>query len=108
MGRKVSQEDQDVAKRHLKKLLKKGTTVYTVLRHVSKSGMQRRIDVYVIRKNEPHFISGYVGNLLGYNFKGYNSGLVVNGGGMDMGFHLVHSLSHALFKQSYALKHHWI
>ena len=81
--------------RELRKLLKPGARVFTILRHVSRSGMQRRIDVYTIRKNAPVWITGYVGKALGYRHH-RQGGLVVDGCGMDMGYHLVNSLSYAL------------
>jgi hypothetical protein len=34
----------------LRRYLRPGTTVYTVLRHVSASGMSRTLDLYVITK----------------------------------------------------------
>jgi len=99
----------------LHKVLQRGDTVYTVLRHVSKSGMQRRIDCYCIGEDRRLvFLSGYVGTVLGLR---HDYGLVVNGCGMDMGFHIVHSLSSAMFRGpngeylsigAYALKHEWI
>lgn len=81
---------------YLRKLLKPGDTVYTVLRHVSRSGMSRRIDLYKMSKDGPIWITGPVGRALDYN-EGKDGGLVVGGCGMDMGFHLVHSLGYALF-----------
>lgn len=85
----------------LRKILKPGTTVYTVLRHVSASGMSRRIDLYVMRKGEPRYISGYAGRVLGIKRSKDHEGLVVSGCGMDMGFHLVYNLSHALFPKGF-------
>lgn len=49
--------DKQDAVLELRKLLKPGTTVYTVLRHVSASGMSRRIDLYIMRKGEPRYIT---------------------------------------------------
>ena len=79
----------------LKKLCKPGATVWTVLRHVSASGMTRWIDLYVIKKNEPMRITWHVSQLVGtYDRK--REALKVGGCGMDMGFHVVHNLSYAL------------
>lgn len=111
---RAKQEAMDM----LRKVLKRGDTVYTVLRHVSKSGMQRRIDCYCIGEDRrPFFLSGYIGKVLGLRHNYKKGGLVVNGCGMDMGYHIVHSLSSAMFRGSkgeysnegaYALKHEWI
>jgi hypothetical protein len=39
---------------------------------------------------------------------GKNEGVIVNGCGMDMGGHLVSSLSRALFDDERALKYEWL
>lgn len=93
-------DEKAEAVRELRKLLKPGTRVYTVLRHVSSSGMSRRIDLYVIRKNKPRYLSGYAGVALGMRRHKYG-GLVVSGCGMDMGFHIVYELSRTLFPKGF-------
>lgn len=96
----------------LLKILKPGDTVYTVIRSVSRSGMSRRLDLYTIQENSPRFLTTLTADLLGLSYgteawaKG--AGLRVGGCGMDMGFHVVYELSHALFGNGYALKHEWI
>ena len=62
----------------LHKWLKPGDTVYTVLCHVSRSGMSRNIDVYAILDNAPFFLTGYVGRILGYT-RAKAGGLRVSG-----------------------------
>jgi len=86
--------------------LKPGDTVYTVLRSVARSGMSRRMDVYVMRDNAPRWITGAVATLLGSPTNG--TGMLVRGGGMDMGFHVAYSLSAKLFGDGCALSHRWI
>lgn len=83
-------------KQQLLKLLKPGDTICCVLRHVSSSGMSRRIDFYVTKNNELVYLSGYIGSLLGYR-RGAKDGLVVSGCGMDMGFEVVYNLGRALW-----------
>ena len=85
----------------LRKLLKPGTTVYTTVRHVSSSGMSRRISIFVARKGEIVPITWDVARALGYSVKGragyvQDVGLTVGGCGMDMCFHIVNSLSYVL------------
>ena len=92
----AKQNEQEKARRELRKLCRPGTTVWTVLRHVSRSGMMRHIDVYVIRKNEPQYISAYVADAIGWRTDAHSGAVKVSGCGMDAGFHLVHSLSYAL------------
>ena len=104
-------------------LLEAGDTVYSVLRHVSASGMSRNIDFYVIKDNQPLFITGSIASLL--DMKRAKQGLTVTGCGMDMGFSVVYNLGAALWPNGtpephgtrngqpdhdggYALKHAWI
>lgn len=105
---------------HLKKLLKPTDTVYTVLRHVSGSGMTRDITAIAIIINErtgkamPLNISYYVADALGWTFKDDNSAVRVGGCGMDMGFHLVYTLASVLFRDDmendagYSLNQKWL
>lgn len=81
---------------YLRDLVKPGDTIYTSLKHVSRSGMYRVIGLYVMVDNKPVWISGMAARLLeGYdrNHEGCRAG----GCGMDMGFHLVHNLGYALY-----------
>lgn len=82
---------------YLRALLKPGDTVYTILRHVSPSGMSRVISLIAIHDNQPRCIDSYVVSISDYRYDPRHSGLKIGGGGMDMGFHLVYSLSSALF-----------
>lgn len=92
---RVSKSDRAEAIARLHEVLKPGDTVHTVLRHVSRSGMQREIDLYKIENNEPRWLTGYACNALGWRRKGDH--MVLRGCGMDMGFHAVYSLSRVLF-----------
>lgn len=108
----------------LRNLIKSGETVYTVLRHVSQSGMSRNIDLFVIRKNQLRCITHDVGTLLDMK-QARNGGLTVSGCGMDMGYHIVYALGSAIWPKGtrkahstrngkpdhdggYALNHKWI
>lgn len=82
--------------KHLRKILKPGDTIHSVLRHVSRSGMSRRIDFYKMTKDGPIWLTGAIGRVLEYR-ESDQGGLVVGGCGMDVGFHVVHSLGYALF-----------
>ena len=101
--------DQKEAIKELKKVLKKGKTVYTVLRHVSRSGMQRHISLILPPKPGSTYMRHLDHNAaraLGWQDSG--KGIVVGGCGLDTGHHLVYSLSHRLFSDGYALKQQWI
>ena len=83
----------------LRKILTPGATVHTVLRHVSRSGMQRRIDCYVVEDGDVRWISRLVAQAIGAGMKG--DAIVVGGCGMDMGFHIVNSLWYALYGEGF-------
>jgi hypothetical protein len=84
--------------------------IYCVLRSVSKSGMSRVIDFYTIENNRPQYLSGLIKMALGYRMA-KNGGLVIGGCGMDMGFHVVYTVSSVVFggtRGGYEIKSEWI
>jgi hypothetical protein len=109
----------------LHKILKPGDTVYSILRHVSSSGMSRCIDFFVFRDNEPVCLSGLIKDLGTYKRHATRQGLIVGGCGMDMGFHVVYQLGSRMWPDGtpaphgtrngepdsdggYALNHRWL
>ena len=96
----------------LKENIKEGDVIYTQLNHTSQSGMMRHIKVKQIKNNYPLDWSRLVAIALDWKeaksrFGGYN-GIKVGGCGMDMGFHLVYTLSSVLYNDGYAIKHNWL
>ena len=108
----------------LRKILAPGKTVYTILRHVSTSGMSSHISLTTIYEGEPRHLDNLVADLLDYR-QHKHGGLIVTGYGMDMGFGLVYNLGAALWPDGtstphgtrngepdstggYALKHSWL
>lgn len=90
------------AREHLT-FLKPGDLIQTKVLHVTRSGMQREIGVYVARTTDDgqtyvEDLSWVVAVLTG-NRVGDRDGVVVGGAGMDMGFHLVYSLSRMLYPE---------
>lgn len=86
----------------LRELLKPGATVHTILRDVSKSGMSRTIDLFLLQPRKDgtvgrYWLSGLAAKAAGFTLAPNDRGLRVSGCGMDMGFHVVYSLSHAIF-----------
>jgi len=82
--------------------------IYTILRHVSNSGMLRVIDVYAIRNNQRIWLTPLVGKLTGYPRDKKRDGLRVGGCGMDMGFSIVYSFSRYVFPTGfYYKKNEW-
>lgn len=96
MTTKAQQTAKQEAADQLRKWLKPGDTVYTILRHVSRSGMQREISLYVKTPDGMQWLDGYARHVLGLRV-GKREGLVIGGCGMDMGFELVYQLGYALF-----------
>lgn len=64
---------------------------WTIVRSVSKSGMSRVIDVYVIVNNEMHCLTYHTSIVLGWKLH-KDRGMIVDGCGMDMCYHAVDSL----------------
>ena len=86
----------------------KGSTVWLVIRQVSRSGMYRHISVHAIQNNEIRWLSFHVANVLKWTYKDKTNAVGVGGCGMDMGFHLVYTLASVLYKDGYALTHRYI
>ena len=80
--------------------LREGSTVYTVLRSVSSSGMSRTMSVKIVRDGRIDDITFNVAHALDYPLVEVNGSraIRVNGAGMDMGFHVVYSLGRVLFR----------
>jgi len=109
--------EQKQAIEELQELLHPGDTVYTILRHISASGMMRVIDTYIIRDNQPLRLSWKIAKAIDHTYDRKHEGIKVTGCGMDMGYHIVHNLSSMLFCNpdgsyshdgAYALNHRWM
>lgn len=87
--------------------LKPGDTIYTDVRHVSRSGMGRSIRVFKMDGDTPFDITGWVSEAIGWRMH-KTGGVWVEGAGMDMGFHTVYTLAQVLFKDGYSLKQKWL
>jgi hypothetical protein len=82
--------------------MRPGTTLWTVLRHVSSSGMTRSIDVYTLPgADEKDWWSYRAAAILGESYDERREAVKVGGCGMDMGFQLVYSLSRTLYPDGY-------
>lgn len=91
----------------LTEVMPKGSTVFTVVRSVSRSGMSRVISVHTVTKDGDIRDWSYnVARVLGWTLT--DEGITAQGVGMDMGFYLVYTLSRALHDDGYALKQRWI
>ena len=95
----------------VREIVKPGDKIYTILRHVSRSGMQRRISTLIWDEElkDMREISYLFAQLSGYRLpKHGDAGIIADGCGMDMGFSIVYNVSMAVFGDGYALKHQWL
>jgi hypothetical protein len=109
-------EIEDAKKQLLAHYVSEGSTVYTVLRSVSSSGMSRTLSLKVAKDGKILDLTYYAGTVLDWPIVEVNGSraLRVGGCGMDMGFHTVYTLSRALFREEgntkdagYLLNHAW-
>lgn len=101
MPTKAQLQERDEARDTLRALLPPGTEVRTLLRHVSRSGMMRAIDVYVIHDNNLQRITWSVAKATGEKYSNKYDALEVGGAGMDMGFAVVYGLSRTLYPDGF-------
>lgn len=94
--------ERQEAKERLLGMIHPGDTVYTILRHVSRSGMQRVISLVVMVDGQPMDVSWMAARAIGCRFTNEKHyGIVTGGCGMDMGFHLVYSLGSVLWRDGF-------
>ncbi len=103
-----TKEEIEIARERLLKLLPPGKTVYTIVKHVSSSGMTRHISLMIAGNDQDgkpaiSNIDWEASKLLGWRRNPKNGALVVGGCGMDMGFHTVYSLSSRLYPDGFKL-----
>ena len=101
MQQQKDQTENEAIPEWLKPQLVPGSTVYTKVDHVSRSGMSRVISCYVVDGGEIRDISYFVSQALGWGQSDKHGGVKVGGCGMDMGFHLVYSFSRALYPKGF-------
>lgn len=94
---------QEYCRKELRKILRPKSTVYIVLRSVSKSGMSREISAFAIHNGELRNLDGLVADAIGHAVG--KQGIKMHGCGMDMGFALVYSLGAALWPKGTAKPH---
>lgn len=94
----------------LRKFLPEGSTVWTIVNSRSKSGISRTIRVISLNEPDgPRYLAYHVSRALGWTLTRKGEDAVrVNGCGMDMGPHLVDTLSRVLYGRGDALKHRWL
>ncbi len=99
---KLQKAERAEAIEELRKIIKPGDTIYTILRHVSKSGMMRHISVLVMNEGEPFPITNRVALATDSRVEyGAHNAIKVAGVGMDMGFSLVYDLTWNLYPDGF-------
>ena len=79
-----------------------GSTVRTILRHVSRSGMTRSISLVIgDDRGDPWDITYLAARALGEKIDQTHGGIRIGGCGMDMGFALVYNLSTVLYPDGF-------
>lgn len=112
--RKLNAEERERYRAYLSETCPPGAQVYTILRHVARSGMMRVVDLVVAipaTETQPAHLSsiGYnAAMLMGWRWDADRQGIVVTGVGMDVGFHVVYELGYRLHGDGYALKQEWL
>jgi hypothetical protein len=103
MTTKMQRAEAAEAAEQLRGMLKPGDTVWTVLRHVSRSGMRRRIDLLKIEAGETFYLTGQASRALNPERKQEypGEGITTDGAGMDMGFELVYRLGQTLWPDGF-------
>ena len=90
--------------------------IHTITRHVSASGMTRDISLIYVKGGAAFNITYSAALALGWPLseKSGHRAIRVSGAGMDMGFHLVYTLSNVLYRGAvegdagYKLEHRWL
>lgn len=107
---------QDAREQLLGRYVNEGSTVYTVLRSVSSSGMSRTLSLKVAKEGKILDLTYYASIVLDWPLVEVNGSRALRVGGcnMDMGFHTVYTLSSVLFREEgitkdagYSLNHAW-
>jgi hypothetical protein len=98
---KAQLAEQAQARETLRGKIKPSETIYTVLKHVSRSGMYRVVDVFRIVDDQPLRISYIVAQATGLKYDRKHEGVGVSGCGMDMGFEVVYTLGQYLFPDGF-------
>ena len=106
-GLKTVDKAEDVARFYCN-YLHGQTTIWVLCRHVSSAGATRVLSFFVVKDNTIICIDWFLQDFLGYKSHKKFDGVVVKGCGMDMGFHVVYSLSRKLYDDGYRFKHRWL
>ena len=94
---KLTEERREELVKRLRPFFRKNSTAYCSLKKCSNSGMYRHIQILATKKSRLYNLSYDVAELCGFTWKEKTNSVGVSGCGMDMGFHIVNSLSYHLY-----------
>ncbi|NNE41626.1 MAG: hypothetical protein HKN14_12005 [Marinicaulis sp.] len=83
---------------------------YTILGHVSRSGMSQCISIHYFdtQAGELRQLNYPSAVILGYSLDAKHEAIRINGAGMDMGFVLIYALAEKLLGDGYAIEQKWV
>jgi hypothetical protein len=107
----TKQEKQEQIEK-LREWMPEGSTIYTILRYVSASGMMRCVSVVVFDKEtgRPFHPNYSTAKAIGYKLTTKNGTdcLKIGGCGFDAGHDVVYALSHAIYGNGNTLRQEWL
>jgi len=95
--KQIRENEKQEAIAQLRKLAPPGSTIRGIVRSVSRSGMSRTIDFYVVHEGDLAYLTGYFATVLG-DSRDKHGALKVSGCGMDMVFGTVYHASHVVWR----------
>ena len=94
----AKRDEQREALERLREWIKPGDTIFTDLRHVSASGMQRTIQLISLKTpDSPSYYGWNAAKGCGWSYDEKREGIKIRGCGMDMGYALVYDLAFYLW-----------
>lgn len=99
----LKKRNQQEAIEQLREMLNPGDTIYTINRHVSRSGMMRRISCFIVGDDKKIMDIDWLIARTGLFKRSKDGGLIANGCGMDMHYHIVYELGRILYPQGFKL-----
>jgi hypothetical protein len=107
----TSKTDRQEAIARLHELLEPGDTITCVLRGVSRSGMTRWIDFYVVRPDDRNprevvtlWLTRTIATACEYTYDRNKEALKIGGCGMDMGFAVVYDLCRVMYPDGFGVE----
>lgn len=93
--------EREEAIKTLREIFPPGSTAYTDLKHCSSSGMSRHITVHAVKDGDIRDVTYLVAKVIKERINERTGGLVIGGTGMDMGFHVVYTMSSYLYRDGF-------